>query len=168
MATKKPAATTKKTRATTGKTTKTTGKTTKTIGKPKKTAGKTKKDPAKRAEDFKKLADNIGQYMALGKKIGDGLLKMANSLVYGLSEKTAIVNPGYAYLVHSTNKDAAFSFTIQRTARFHKRPTAVQLVTSLEDPTKIDLVHTKDGTPDKAFPFTEQGIRDLLRYSKIV
>lgn len=146
MATKKTAARTGKTRATARKT------------------RKTEKDPAKRAEDFRKLGENIGQYMVLGKKIGEGLLKMVSTLVYNLSEKTAVVNPGYAYLVHSTNKDAAFSFTIQRTTRTHKRHTVVQLVASLDDPSKLDLVA---GKPDKAFPFTEQGIRDLLRYSKI-
>lgn len=153
-----------------------------TPGKTKKTATKTATKTAKktatkltgkaREEKSAELFQNIREYNLLGFRIGDGLRNMFDTLVTAISKKKASVNPVYTYTVHGGTGRVVFHFGIKVAGKKAGQYT-VDVVVNQEKPGKTGLYLTiapKAATMSptvKDFPFSEEGIREMLREIKV-
>ena len=141
---------------------------------PKKAKTATKKLTGKaREKESAELFKDIREYILLGFRIGDGLHNMFNTLVTAISKKKASVNPFYTYTVHGGTGLVAFKFGIKVTGK-RKDLYSVDVLVNQETPGNARLRLTitpkaADWLPTgKDFPFSEQGIKDMLKEIKVI
>lgn len=124
-----------------------------------------------RAEQSKELFKNIREYHLLGFRIGDGLRNMFDTLVTSISKKKASVNPIYTYTVHGGTSLVVYNFGIKVTGK-NADLYSVDVVVNKEKPGKTGLhlaiapKAAKQPPTVKDFPFSEDGIRDMLKEIK--
>ena len=141
---------------------------------PKKTATKpaTKLTGKAREEKSAELFKDMREYNLLGFRIGNGLRNMFDTLVTSISKKKASVNPFYTYTVHGGTGLVVFKFGIKVTGK-RDDLYSVDVLVNKEKPGNARLRLTitpkaADWLPTgKDFPFSEEGIREMLREIKV-
>lgn len=115
-----------------------------------------------RAEQSAELFANIADFARLGFRIGDGLHRAFGTVVASVSRKKASVDPGYRYRVDGKYGSASVILT----ARYGKSRTFRVLACFRPDSAPALSLMYAPGRTAKDFPFSEDGIAELLKAAK--
>lgn len=115
-----------------------------------------------REAQSRELFRNIREYNLLGFRIGDGLRNMFDTLVTAISGKKMKVLPDYRYEISPVSHSATFRFRIKSGTRIYTVYTGIDR----EDPGKSRLVLF--GANRTQFPFSERGVRDIVKEIKAI
>jgi len=113
-----------------------------------------------RKKKSEELFANIGEYVALGFKVGNGLQRILDTLVHAFSDKKAHVT-SYSYSV-VTGQPARTATYTARVETASGRKFQVDAVVSRDAPDFDSFVLRTPRKKPAAFKFDEQGLRDLV------